>query len=104
MAYLVLKPIPIGGGKKLEPGTTVDAENWRNRRTLEAGRYIQRIELSAKPDATAPAKRAEVKPAEPKPEERKPVVESKIAQVKAKLAEEPKKQASKPSKADNKSA
>jgi len=50
--WLVLKPIPVGGGKKIEQGTVVDADNWRNRRTLEAGRYIQRIELTATvPDA-----------------------------------------------------
>jgi len=44
--WLVLKPIPVGGGKKIEAGAVVQADGWRNRRTLESGRYIQKIELT----------------------------------------------------------
>jgi hypothetical protein len=108
MPYIVLKPVPIGGGKKIAPGTVVDAENWKNRRTLEGGRYIQRIEVGKRVDAIAKTPEPEstvveepVQVSEPA-EKPKPVVENKIAQVKAKLAGEPKKQTAKPSKADNK--
>jgi len=56
-SWLVLKPIPVGGGKKIEQGSVVEADNWRNRRTLESGRYIQRIELTQPaPNATVESK------------------------------------------------
>lgn len=92
MPYLVLKPIPTGNGQKLQPGTVVDAENWRQRRTLEAGRYIQRIEPDSKADATAPAKKV-AKVGEPAV---KPVVEPIVAE------ESPKKRVGRPAKADDK--
>ena len=40
MAYKVLKPIPVGNGEFIASGTIVDADNWRNLRTLLASRWI----------------------------------------------------------------
>jgi hypothetical protein len=51
MPYIVLKSIPLGNGTKIAPGTLVAAENWRNRRSLELGRYIQRVEVGNSVDA-----------------------------------------------------
>lgn len=42
--WLVLKPIRSGGSNFIQTGERVLADNWRNRRSLESGRYIQRIE------------------------------------------------------------
>lgn len=52
MPYIVLKSIPLGDGNKIAPGTLVEAEKWRNRRSLELGRYIQRIEVGTATNAT----------------------------------------------------
>lgn len=83
--WLVLKPIPIGGGKKIEPNTVVQADNWRNRRTLEAGRYIQRIEL------TPEVKKPKVEKASPEA--------TVVASDESSVAETPKKKAGRPPKA-----
>ena len=45
--WLVLKPIKLGKGSFIATGERVLADDWRNRRTLESGRYIQRIEITA---------------------------------------------------------
>lgn len=58
MPYIVLKPVPLGKGASIAPGTVVDADNWRNRRSLEMGRYIQRIEVGNQKNATTPAETA----------------------------------------------
>lgn len=47
--WLVLKPIKVGGGNFIQTGERVLADNWRNRRSLESGRFIQRIEVTAPP-------------------------------------------------------
>ncbi len=47
--WLVLKPIKVGGGNFIQTGERVLADNWRNRRSLESGRYIQRIEVTVPP-------------------------------------------------------
>lgn len=44
--WLVLKPIKLGKGSFIATGERVLADDWRNRRTLESGRYIQRIEIT----------------------------------------------------------
>lgn len=82
--WLVLKPIPVGGGKKIDAGTVVQADGWRNRRTLESGRYIQRMDLT-------PTLKGSPKPkAEPASEVAEPV-----------KAEAPKKKAGRPPKVDS---
>lgn len=40
MKYLVRKPLPADGDV-LQPGTVVDAQDWRNLRTLISGRYLE---------------------------------------------------------------
>lgn len=79
MPYLVLKPIPVNDGV-IASGEVVDAENWRNLRTLISGRYLSPDPVPAKAaakqssaanieveDAPAPAPAsAPVKAARPK--------------------------------------
>lgn len=43
MPYKVLKPLPVGNGEVIPSGTIVDAEGWRNVRTLVASRWITPI-------------------------------------------------------------
>lgn len=64
MPYIVLKPVPLGNGKKIAPGTVVEADNWRNRRSLELGRYIQRIEVGNKGNAIEVTAEPSIEPVE----------------------------------------
>lgn len=68
MKYRVLKPIPVDNGS-LPSGTIVDAEGWRNLRTLLSGRYLE-----AAPDAEVEAKPA------PKPKAAKPAAKKEDAE------------------------
>jgi hypothetical protein len=54
MAYRVNKPIPKGDGTFIASGTLVDGKQWRNLRSLIAGRYLVEV-LDAIPSAPAPA-------------------------------------------------
>lgn len=94
MPHLVIKPIPLGNGKKLEAGIIVDADNWRNRKTLELGRYIRPVEVGSPSDAKAPSPVVESEETveEPKPE---------VVEV-AKRVEQPKKRVGRPVKAEKK--
>lgn len=72
MPYQVLKPIPVNDGV-IAPGEIVDAEGWRNLRTLISGRYLSPEPVAAKAagksaqaapapqDAAAPEKAAKAK-------------------------------------------
>jgi hypothetical protein len=40
--HVVVKPLPLGG-EVLEPGTEVDASDWRNREVLESQRYLKSL-------------------------------------------------------------
>lgn len=63
MPYLVLKPIPVNDGV-IPSGEVVDAEEWRNLRTLISGRYLAPEPVPAKA-VTAPKREAPVaQPAE----------------------------------------
>lgn len=66
MPYLVLKPIPVDD-RVIASGELVDAEGWRNLRTLISGRYLSPEPVAAKAavkpapvveDAPAPQKAA----------------------------------------------
>lgn len=47
--YIVMKPIPVDG-EKLPTGTVVNAAEWRNLRTLIAGRYLKPVEDASEDD------------------------------------------------------
>lgn len=47
MPYQVLKPIPVNDGV-IPVGEVVDAEGWRNLRTLISGRYLSPEPVAAK--------------------------------------------------------
>jgi hypothetical protein len=60
--WLVLKPIKLGAGNFVATGERVLADNWRNRRSLESGRYIQRIEITVPSVVSDAIAEEEVKP------------------------------------------
>ena len=71
MAYRVNKPIPKGDGTFIASGTLVDGKDWRNLRSLVAGRYLIEV-ADAIPAKAAPAPVVENVVEAPAVEEEKP--------------------------------
>ena len=88
MPYVVLKPIPLGESNSIPAGAVVDAETWRNRRTLENGRYIQFIGSLTGKDAKATEKKSSIAEAQP----------AEVVESDKPKAEEPKKRVGRPPK------